>query len=59
MLHEKQQQQQQQQQVMVVEKRRLEGAVVIEDEMIKVEVEYKMVAMVLSPVEGEEQGQGL
>ena len=46
-------------QVMVVEKRRLEGAVVIEDEMIKVKVEYKMVAMVLSPVEGEEQGQGL
>ena len=56
MLHEKQQQQQQ---VMVVEKRRLESAVVIEDEIVKVKVEYIMVAMVLSPVEGEEQGQVL
>ena len=54
MLHEKKQEQQQ---VMVVEKRRMGGAVVMEDEMAQVKVEYIMVALVLPPVEGEEQGQ--
>ena len=43
----------------MVEKRRLGGAVMIEDEMVMVMVEYIMMAMVLSPVEGEEQGQVL
>ena len=52
MLHEKEQQQ-----VMVVGKRRLGGAVVIKDERVQVNVEYIMVAVVLPPVEGEEQGQ--
>ena len=44
---------------MVVEKRRLGGAVMIEGEMVNIEVEYIMVAVVLPPVEGEEQGQVL
>ena len=43
----------------MVEKRRLRGAVMIENEMVIVIVEYIMVAMVLPPVEGEEQGQVL
>ena len=43
MLHEKKQKKQQH--VMVVEKRRLGGAVVIEDEMVKVNIEYIVVAM--------------
>ena len=44
---------------MVVEKRRSGGAVMIDDEMVRVRVNYLMVAMVLPPVEGEEQGQVL
>ena len=55
MLHKKKKKQQQQ--VVAVEKRRLGGAVVIEDKMVKVKVEYIMVNMLLPPVEGEEQGQ--
>jgi hypothetical protein len=43
--------------MMVVGKRRLGGALVIMDEMVQVKVEYIMVALVLPPVEGEEQGQ--
>ena len=42
---------------MVVGERGLGGAVMIEDEMVRVRVGYIMVAMVLPPVEGEEQGQ--
>ena len=42
---------------MVVEKRRSGGAVMIDDEMVR--VNYLMVAMLLLPVEGEEQGQVL
>ena len=48
-MHEKKKKQQQQ--VRVVGKRRLGGAVVIEDEMVLVKVEYIMVALVLPPVE--------
>ena len=44
---------------MVVEKRRLGGAVMIEDEIIMVMVEYIMVAMVPPPVEGEGEGRVL
>ena len=40
----------------MVEKRRLGGAVVMEGEMMQAEVEYIMVALVLPPVGGEEQG---
>ena len=43
----------------MVEKRRLGGALMIEDEMLSVKVEYIMVDMVLPPVKGEEQGQVL
>ena len=46
-------------QVMVVWKRRLGVAVVMVDRMVQVQVqvEYIRVALVLPPVEGEEQGQ--
>ena len=39
----------------MVGKRRLGGAVEIMDEMVQVKVEYIGVALVLPPVEGEEQ----
>ena len=55
MLHEKKEQQQQQ--VMVVGKMRLEGAMVMVDEAVQVEIEQGGVDLVLPPVEGEEQGQ--
>ena len=44
---------------MVVEKRRSRGAVMIYDEILRLRVDYLMVAKVLPPVEGEEQGQVL
>ena len=44
-------------QVMVVWKRRLGVAVVMVDRMVQVQVECIRVALVLPPVEGEEQGQ--
>ena len=43
----------------MVEKRRLGGALMMEDEMLDVKVEYIMVNMVPPPVEGEVQGQVL
>jgi len=55
MMHEKKEQQQQQ--VMVVGKMRLEGAVVMVDEVVQVKVEYRVVAEVLPLAEGEEQRQ--
>ena len=49
--------QQQQQEVMGGRKRRSGGAVVIMDEMEQEKLEYIGVALVLPPVDGEEQGQ--
>ena len=43
----------------MVEKRRLGGALIIEDDILNVKVEYIMVDMVPPPVEGEAQGQVL
>jgi hypothetical protein len=40
---------------MVVERRRMGGAVVVEHEMVQLQGEDRMVALVLPPVEGEEQ----
>jgi hypothetical protein len=45
----------QQQQGMMVERRRMQGAVVVEHGMVQLQGEDGIVALVLPPVEGEEQ----